>query len=126
MAKTLYIVRGLPGSGKSTLAAKLVGSDYVYEADQFFVRNGVYTFVPHLLKDAHAWCKRNVQAAMQSGFSGIAVANTFTQKWEYEEYLNLAEEYGYEVCVLVCQNNYGNIHGVPPEAIERMRNRWEN
>lgn len=123
---TLYIVRGLPGSGKSTLAAKLVGGNNVYEADQFFVQDGVYTFVPQLLKDAHAWCQNTVKYRMGLNDGDIAVSNTFTQKWEYDVYLHLANEYGYDVCIIVCQNNYGNIHGVPVESIDRMRNRWEN
>lgn len=121
---TLFIIRGLPGSGKSTLAHQL--SPVVWEADMFFMVDGNYCFQPELLKQAHAWCQNQVLRSMQDNNPVIAVANTFTQMWEMQPYLNMAEDHGYAVCVLVCQNNFGNIHGVPEESIERMRSRWEN
>jgi len=121
--KQLYIIRGLPGSGKTTLAHKL--SPIVCEADQYFVRDGVYNFEPTLLKEAHKWCQMQVVQSMQNGAPIIAVSNTSTQKWEYQQYLDWAQQFGYTVFVIVCQNDFGNIHGVPPEATERMRSRWE-
>lgn len=121
--KQLYIIRGLPGSGKSTLASTL--SPVVYEADQYFMVDGEYQFQPTLIKQAHAWCQAQVVNAMQQDSPVIAVSNTSTQKWEYQPYIDFAQQFGYSVFIIVCQNDFGNIHGVPPEAIERMRSRWE-
>jgi hypothetical protein len=45
-----------------------------------------------------------------------------------EPYMDLVkrEEFAdWVVCVIECQNDFGSVHGVPTEAVERMRNRWE-
>ena len=57
----------------------------------------------------------------------IAVANTFTQEWEMEPYIKLAEKYGYIVFSLITENRHGNKnqHNVPDEAIEKMVKRFE-
>lgn len=144
---TLYIIRGLPGSGKSTFARQLVGRGNYFEADMYFTDHfGVYRFDPTKLQAAHAWCFSEVQKAMESrytqykdnidGFEGsylscmepVAVSNTFSQLWEIQPYLDLVKrpEYAdWSVCIIEMQNNFENTHGVPTEAIERMRNRWE-
>jgi hypothetical protein len=57
----------------------------------------------------------------------IVVSNTFTQEWEMEAYYKLAEDYGYVVFSLIVENRHGGIneHGVPEEALDRMRARFE-
>jgi len=122
--KTLYIVRGLPGSGKSSLAKKV--TELVYSADDFFTnKKGEYNFNAKLLGKAHEWCWGKVRDAMFIGANAVAVANTFTQAWEAEKYYQIAEEYGYSVFVIECQNDFGNVHDVPQESIDAMRERWE-
>tara|TARA_B100000131_G_scaffold202804_1_gene194763 strand:- start:926 stop:1339 length:414 start_codon:yes stop_codon:yes gene_type:complete len=121
---TLYIVRGLPGSGKSSLAKKL--TEVVYSADDFFTnKKGEYNFNAKLLGKAHEWCWGKVRDAMFIGVNAVAVANTFTQAWEAEKYYQIAEEYGYSVFVIECQNDFGNVHDVPQESIDAMKERWE-
>ncbi len=121
---TLYIVRGLPGSGKSSLAKKL--TEVVYSADDFFTnKKGEYNFNAKLLGKAHEWCWGKVRDAMFIGANAVAVANTFTQAWEAEKYYQIAEEYGYSVFVIECQNDFGNVHDVPQESIDAMKERWE-
>ena len=122
--KTLYIVRGLPGSGKSSLAKKV--TELVYSADDFFTnKKGEYNFNAKLLGKAHEWCWGKVRDAMFLGANAVAVANTFTQAWEAEKYYQIAEEYGYSVFVIECQNDFGNVHDVPQESIDAMKERWE-
>ena len=122
--KTLYIVRGLPGSGKSSLAKKV--TKLVYSADDFFTnKKGEYNFNAKLLGKAHEWCWGKVRDAMFIGAEAVAVANTFTQAWEAEKYYQIAEEYGYSVFVIECQNDFGNVHDVPKESIDAMKERWE-
>lgn len=122
----LYIIRGLPGSGKSTLAKQLAGQCFA-EADMYFVdEDGEYYFDPTKLRMAHEWCQNEVRYLLKVNAPVVAVSNTFTQKWEYEPYVKMAKAFGYEVFIIVCQNDFGNIHNVPEEAIARMRARWEN
>ena len=129
--KSLYLLRGLPGAGKSTLAKKL--GDAHFEADMYFTNeSGQYIFNGADIKKAHEWCQNEVQLAMilnhTSGLNeSIVVSNTFTQEWEMEPYYKLAETYGYRVFSLIVENRHGgeNLHNVPQDKIEVMRERFE-
>lgn len=126
MDKVLYIVRGVPGSGKSTFAKQLTSN--VFESDQYFLDSeGNYNFDFTKIKDAHKDCQDNVRSAMQSSISKIAVSNTFTQEWEMKVYFDLAKEFGYKVFSLVVENRHGgtNVHNVPEDKVELMKNRFE-
>ena len=133
MTKKLYIVRGVPGSGKSTFALNLVGSDFlVCEADKYFMVDGEYKFDGSKLKEAHESCRTMVETYMKDSlvndqfYREIAVSNTFTQEWEMQPYFDLAKQYGYMVFSIIVENRHGgeNQHGVPAEAIQRMKDRF--
>jgi predicted kinase len=130
----LFLVRGLPGSGKSTFATHIWNEYAVCEADKFFYdKDGNYNFDPSKIKDAHAWCKNEVETRMKDHqlnpqyYPEIAVSNTFTQEWEMKDYYDLAEKYGYKVVSLIVENRHGgkNVHGVPEDKLEIMKNRFE-
>ena len=128
--KTLYIVRGLPGSGKSSFA-KSIGGIHI-EADQFFMMNGKYNFDLTKIKFAHKYCQNQTEAWMKTDGTQvnnhkIVVSNTFTQEWEIQPYYVLAEKYGYRVFSLIAENRHEgkNIHGVPDDKLELMKNRFE-
>ena len=128
--KELILLRGVPGSGKSTLAKMLVGDkDYCHkEADMYFIdRDGNYKFEPSKIKDAHAWCKEEIEFAMKYEHSPVVVSNTFTQQWEMDTYYELAKEYGYRVHTLIVENRHGGVneHGCPEETLWKMKNRFE-
>ena len=127
--KKLILLRGLPGNGKSTFAKSLVNKDYCHkETDMYFVDgDGNYKFEPSKIKDAHAWCKEEVEFLMKYEHSPIVVSNTFTQEWEMNDYYKMAEELGYMVFSLIVENRHGgkNIHGVPDDKLEVMKNRFE-
>ena len=134
MDGVLFLIRGLPGSGKSTFATHIWNEYAVCEADKFFYdKEGNYNFDPSKLKDAHAWCKNEVEIRMKDHqvnnqyYPEIAVSNTFTQEWEMKDYYELAEKYGYKVVSLIVENRHGgkNLHGVPDDKLEIMRNRFE-
>jgi len=116
----LYIIRGASGSGKTTLATVL--SDNAVAADDFMVdASGRYFFDPRSLPIVHQKCELAVRRYMERGVSTIAVHNTFTQRWQWKPYLNLAAEHGYAVHVLECQNDYGNLHDCPTATVRDQR-----
>lgn len=132
--KNFYIVRGVPGSGKSTLANLLVGHDFlVCEADKYFSKDGEYKFDASKLKEAHEWCRDLVETYMKDSlindhfYRNIAVSNTFTREWEMQPYIDLGQKYGYRIFTIVVENRHGhdNIHNVPTETIQKMRDRFE-
>jgi predicted kinase len=134
MSGVLFLVRGLPGSGKTSFASAIWNEYAVCEADKFFYdKEGNYNFDPSKLKEAHTWCKNQVETRMidhqnnQQYYPEIAVSNTFTQEWEMEDYFKLAEKYGYKTVSLIIENRHGgkNVHGVPDDKIEIMKNRFQ-
>jgi hypothetical protein len=146
--KVLYIVRGLAGSGKSSLGDALTNpifdnrvelpkgetsvphawKKHYYSADDYFTdKEGNYNFDPNKLQEAHEDCQKNVERAMALSYvDKVVVCNTFSQAWEAEPYFKLAQKYDYSPFVIECQNNFQNIHGVPQESINKMKERWED
>lgn len=128
----LFLVRGLPGAGKSTKAADNGLDLPVFEADQYFITDGVYNFDGSKLGLAHEQCQRLTREALEAGQSCI-VANTFTQRWEMEPYLQMAVDNNTRLSVIEvfdgdCTDEQlaeRNIHGVPLVAIQAMRKRYQ-
>ena len=134
MTKILTIVRGLPGSGKSSFAG-FVWNDYaICEADKFFYdKEGNYNFDAAKLKQAHEWCRNEVETRMKDNgnnpqyYPEIVVSNTFTQEWEMQAYFDLASKYDYRVFSIIVENRHGgkNLHGVPDDTLKKMKDRFQ-
>lgn len=127
---TLYLIRGAPGSGKTTRAKKMLESqaiDVYFEADMYFTDpyTSEYYFDRTKIKEAHLECQSSTDFAMSEGLN-VAVANTFTKRWETQPYYELARKHGYSIREIVCDGRYPNVHGVPEEIVQRMRDNFEN
>jgi predicted kinase len=132
--KILTLVRGLPGSGKSTFANTITNKFSICEADKFFYdKEGNYNFDGSKLREAHKWCREQVEIRMKDNqineqfYPHIVVSNTFTQQWEMDIYFGLANQYGYKVFSIIVENRHGGVnqHGVPDDKLEQMKNRFE-
>lgn len=123
MAK-MVLIRGLPGAGKSTYARKNYPGYLHFEADMFFENtNGTYVYDRDLIAAAHDWCYGNTAKALRYGFD-VVVSNTFCAYWEIEKYLMLRYLVNAEIEIIELHTQYGSIHGVPDEAVDRMKERW--
>lgn len=113
MKKALYLVTGLPGSGKTTFANTILDKNSICEADNFFIdKDGYYKFDATKLKEAHEWCRNEVEIRMKDNqvnpqfYPQIAVTNTSTQEWELIAYIDLAEKYDYEIHFVIVENRH--------------------
>ena len=121
----LILARGLPGSGKSSLAKSLIdGNDLHFEADQYFVNSaGEYVYDHARIAVAHTWCQQITDIRLNDRCN-VIISNTFTTMRELRPYFEIAFKYGILPTVILCQNQFQNIHNVPQEALDRMKNRF--
>ncbi len=118
----LVLVRGLPGSGKSTFAGKL-GMKHL-EADQYFIKGGVYIYDRSKQAAAHGWCQQQARLALEADQS-VVVSNTFTTVSELRPYIDMGRELDACVTMLTMEGDRGNTRGVPADVIAKMAARWE-
>jgi predicted kinase len=133
--QTLTLVRGLPGSGKSSFAGLLASNNksVVLSADDYFTKNGVYSFDPQKLPQAHEYCQIMTKVQIEN-FCSVIVANTFSQRWEMEPYIRIAKEKNIRLHIVDVfdggltneELSRRNVHNVPLDVIATMRNRWEH
>ena len=140
--KTLVILRGLPSSGKTSFAQMLVDFAFcnteadtpacMFAADDYFEDLG--HFDPKQLGKAHEQCRMNVSYAMTEEVPLIVVHNTNTQKWEFKDYITLAEVNGYRYFVASLFDGGKtdeelvdrSTHGVPLKTMRAMRKRFQH
>lgn len=125
--KTLFIIRGPSTTGKSVIANYL--TEYSCSANDFFIDGkGVYCFDQTKSREAHDWCLSTIEKYMSIiNADIIAVHNTFSSTWEYQEYIDLAKYYGYAINVIECKTQFENdIHDVPQDVVTRIIERWQS
>lgn len=95
------------------------------EADQYFYdEHGNYNFDVNKLHDAHQRCLLNTRKCLEVG-QHVIVSNTFTTRKELKPYFELAKEFNVTPIVLLAQNSFGSVHGVPEEKMQQMRDRFQ-
>lgn len=128
--KTLVLIRGHPGSGKTTYARK-INNLFKYTsvevcADYYFEQGGEYKFDASKLPKAHEWCRQKTREYLQNNMYEIVIVhNTFTKLWEMEKYLQMASDLGVSVEVVKMSGDFENVHGVPDEKVQQMKDRYE-
>jgi predicted kinase len=129
---TVIIMRGLPGAGKSTfcqMMKNLKQDDlYICSADQYFEKIG--GFDENKLQEAHDYCRNNFIDALANDVPIVIVDNTNITTDKYQYYKRKAKEYVYSVFVveMKCNNSTSfnrNIHQVPMQKINKMKQQWE-
>ncbi|KAJ3000154.1 NEDD4-binding protein 2 [Globomyces sp. JEL0801] len=133
-----YIIRGLPGSGKSTLASNITSNpDHLLATDDYFTKNGIYTFNPCHLLDCLAWNLNRVVKLMKSNVSPIVIDDAHSQRWEVKPYVQQAIKYNYTLHFLEPDTPWWkardvdelvkrNKHNVSIGTIRRMLERWDD
>lgn len=128
MQKTVYIMQGASGSGKSTLAG-LIAAGYgktgryakIYSTDDFFVKMSGYAFNPKRLAEAHAWNQDRFRNDLAKGDCDVLIVdNTNIKAWEARPYVKAALAVGAAIVFVRCTGRFANVHGVPPEVVERQ------
>ena len=151
----LILMKGLPGSGKSHTAAKIAASlpdCVVFSTDEFFMKDGVYTFQRKFLGDAHHWNQMRFQRAVENLTPNIIIDNTNVTISELKNYSDYAHYQGYDLTIAEPTSEWWlehrhmfyskkanrvalrkfaqllgekNTHGVPFWSIERMIWKWQ-
>lgn len=87
------------------------------------MKDGVYNFDIGRIGMAHEWCQRQVFQCLENN-ENVAVSNTFTTIRELKPYFEMARLFNIVPTVITCQNQFKNVHDVPVETMEKMKNRF--
>jgi predicted kinase len=136
---SVIFLRGISGSGKSTLRnllCSLLGSENVVclSADDYFTKEGVYTFDINKISQAHMECVKSLEVALQSSIRYIIMDNTHTQLWHLHNAENMANKYNAELHYIdisvpdrahfeLCLKR--QCHNVPENVLLEQWSKWE-
>jgi len=103
--------------------------DVAEKGKAFWVQHHGYEFVYKYDREkigaAHVWCQKSVWEALQDKNAIVIVSNTFSTKKELQPYIEMADKLDCKLTVLTVEGNFGSVHNVPEETINKMKNRWE-
>jgi len=134
----MFILRGLPGSGKSTYAKaikeKLMKAGVhenevvICEADDFFMKKQPdgslkYEWDGNQVALAYAECQKKAEEGIVEG-KYVIIANVNPSASDLQIYLDMANRHNAEFKVFRLMNSFQNLHGVPPEKMEKYAARF--
>lgn len=137
--RIMFIVRGPPGTGKRTLTDMVLryySNGVCCSADDYFSKtfnSAVRT--RESLKQSHDYCHTQVKQECTKGTHPVIVSNTHMKKFEMQEYLNYAAEYGYTIVMAITTDKFevspeilakSNTKGLTKEYFEKRLKQWEN
>lgn len=127
----LYLMQGLPGTGKSSLA-RVIARDalaVVLSTDDFHhtdpANPHLYIFDPTLAVSRHEKNQERCRYFLSRGVS-VVIDNTNITNAAIKPYVLMATALGIPVEIRRCIQEYGSVHGVPAEIIEKMRAAMED
>jgi len=131
--KIAYIMRGLPGSGKSTVAKQLAGkTGVIHSNDTYLIVDGKYQYSAEQLPTNRQKNFSAFKKSLEEGIGVVVCDNTNTKRWEFQNYIEAANQAGYIVAIVQMphpnleQAFKRNIHQVPMEILGQMLSGWEN
>lgn len=123
----MIIMQGPSGSGKSTMA-KLLAKEMnalVFSTDDFFYdENGNYNFDSKKLPEFHQRNQERAREALKQG-RNVIIDNTNILCWQAKPYVKMAIEAGITPVFIRCVGTFKNVHGVPENKVEDMRQQME-
>ena len=139
MERRVLILAGVPGAGKSTWANGFQkfhrdgrGGPYrevdICSADDFFVTPSGYKFDPNSIGKAHSLCLRRFVANFDhyGEVTDTIVDNTNLSVLDWAPYIRVGMAFGAAVEVHFFDGEFANIHGVPPDKMVLMRQKFDH
>jgi len=134
MNNLLIIMQGLPGSGKSTLAKNLKNLVYcglhceIFSTDELHMEGDKYVFKVDKVKEYHKLNQEKAREFMKNNprYAVCIIDNTNITCFQAKPYVLLGVEFGWDIQFIRCTSNWKNIHGVPQDTLDRMRESMEN
>ena len=134
------VIRGVPGIGKTQYAYYLESLENdqtpfsICDPLDFFYIDGDYYYRKEYVDRAKEYCLSKYINSIKDGIKRIYVVSHFQNVYMYQNYIDIAQEYGYKwkVDELVCPNvdylwlyNKRNKHRIPMNKSLSIFNSWE-
>jgi len=91
----------------------------------YHYRNNEYLFNARKQDNAIEWCIDITMLSLKRGMD-VVVSNTFTKRRYVESYANIANMLGCKVKVYRMMGDFVNIHNVPQNILDNMKNNFED
>jgi len=120
----LSIIRGLPGSGKSTFAMKQFPNVLHLENDMLHMKSGKYMFDVNEQSGRMLRILDMTHMALESQ-ADVVVSNVFATLKSIRFYVSKGYTCGAKVEIYrMAGDNFGNVHSVPKNIFESMKNHF--